>query len=419
LLDGLARLGLERRTLVVLVGDHGEALGEHGERLHGDFLYETTLHTPLIMRASSLIPAGQSIAAQVRTIDVAPTILALVGVPAWEHAQGVSLTPLLSGQTADLNLAAYSESLEGEAAFGLSRLRSLSAGGWKYVHGPRPELYDLARDRSETRNLAAEEPARVAALREQIRDLLAAAPPPPAKEDHAVAMSASDRATLESLGYVGAAVAADEEGQTELDRFEPRGGDPKDYAHWFDLKARAGGALRDKEYARAEQMLRELVGALPDVASLHLDLGRALREQGRVPEADEQYRRALTLAPHDVSARHTYGRFLLFTANRYAEAAEQLTTALAAAPEDTGILHDLAVALIGLGRLDEAEQHLQRALAREPDSARVTQALGVLRLKQNRPAEATEYFQRTLKLDPNAAEARAALQWLSRRPQPP
>ncbi len=414
LLEGLTQLRLERRTLVVLVADHGEAFGEHSEIMHGDFLYETTLHTPLILRGEPQISAGKKITAQVRTIDIAPTILALAGVPAWNQAQGVSLLPLLSDQTDDLNLAAYSETLLGQALFGLSALRSLSAGGWKYVHAPRPELYDLINDPGETRNVAAEQPDRIAALREEVRNLLAAAPPAPAKEDRVVAMDAADRATLESLGYVAAAPDEDQ-AQTELDRFEPRGSDPKDYARWLELRTRAAGALQERDYARAQQILGELIAALPNVPSLHLDLARALREQGRVSAADEQYRRALTLAPHDVSARHTYGRFLLFTANQYPEAAEQLRLALAQAPDDADILHDFAVALIGLGQLKEAERHLQRALALVPDNPRLTQALGVLRMKQNRFAEATECFRRTLALDPNCAEAQAALQWLSQR----
>jgi arylsulfatase A-like enzyme/Tfp pilus assembly protein PilF len=418
LLDSLAQLGLDRRTLIVLVADHGEGLGEHGERLHGDFLYDSTLHTPLIMRGPPAIPLGRKVAAQVRTIDVAPTILALLGLPVWDQAQGVSLTPLLSGQAEDLHLAAYSESLEGEAAFRLSVLRSLSVGGWKYVLAPRPELYDLGADPGETRNLADEQPARVAALREQVHDLLAAAPPPPAPEDRVVAMSVADRSTLESLGYLGIAAEEEEASQSELDRFEPRGGDPKDYVRWFELKARAGGALRDKNYARAEQMLRALVKAVPDVPGLRLDLGRALREQGRLPEADAEYRHAVSLAPGDASAHQTYGRFLLFSAQRFADAGQQFELALAEEPDNVNLLHDYAVALMGLGQLDRAEQYLQQALDLEPEDARLTQALGVLRMRQNRFAEAAECFRRTLALDPDCGEAKAALQWLSRGQAP-
>jgi len=418
LLAGLTQMGLDRRTVVVLVADHGEAFGEHGERMHGSFVYETTLHAPLILRAPRLVPAGRKITAQVRIIDIAPTVLALAGLSAWSQAQGVSLMPLLSGQTDDLKLAAYSESLLGQALFDSAALRSLSAGGWKYIHVPRPELYDLASDPGETRNLAQAEPARVAALRDQIRALLAAAPPPPAKGERTVAMSAADRATLQSLGYVAAPPAADGENTTELDRFEPRGADPKDYVRWFDLSIRAAGALQDKDYPRAQQMLSEVVTALPEVAGLRLELAQALRDQGRLPEADQEYRKALALEPHDGGARQAYGRFLLFNANRYQEATEELGAALAQEPDDANLLHDLAVAWMALGRLDTAEQLLQMALRLEPDNPRVTQGLGVLRMQQKRFAEAAEYFRRTLALDPDSPEAQAALQWLSQRKGP-
>jgi arylsulfatase A-like enzyme/Tfp pilus assembly protein PilF len=418
LLDGLTQLGLDRRTLVVLVADHGEAFGEHGERMHGSFVYETTLHTPLILRAPRRIPAGRKVTAQVRTIDVAPTILALAGLPAWSQAQGVSLVPLLAGQTDDLKLAAYSESLMGQALFESAALRSLTSGGWKYIHVPRPELYDLTGDPSETRNLVDANPVLVEALRGQMHDLLAAAPPPPAKEERAVALGAAERATLQSLGYAAAPPAADEEATPESERFEPRGADPKDCVRWFELSLRAAGALQNKDFARAQQMLSEVVAALPNVAGLRLELAQAWRDQGRMPEADQEYRQALALAPHNGDARQTYGRFLLYTAKRYKEAAEQLGVALAQAPDDVNLQHDLAVAWMALGQLDKAEQLLQLALRLEPDNPRVTQGLGVLRMQQTRFTEAREYFRRTLVLNPDSLEAQAALQWLSQRKGP-
>jgi choline-sulfatase len=418
LMAGLSQLGLQRRTLVVLVADHGEAFGEHNERMHGNFLYETTLHTPLIMWCAPEIRAGRRITSQVRTIDIAPTILTLVGLPAWSQAQGVSLTPLLSGTTEDLKLAAYSESLLGQALFHLSALRSLSVGGWKYVHAPRPELYDLVNDPNEDHNQAEQAPAQVAALREQVRALLAAAPLPPPKDERAVTVTASDRAKLEALGYVGSSAAEDGDDQPEIERFEPRGSDPKDYARPLEAMERVAGALQDRDYARAEKMLDELIADMPDVSSLHMNLAHALRGQGRLLEADAQYRQALALAPRDFSARQTYGRFLLFTAQRFADAVRQFEIALAQEPDDVNLLHDYAVALIGVGQLDRAEERLQRALTQEPDDPRLTQALGVLRLKQTRFADAAECFRRTLVLDPNCAEAQAALQWLRQRAGP-
>jgi len=419
LLDGLKRLGLDRNTLVVVVGDHGEGLSEHGELLHGTFLYESTLHVPLIMACPGRIKGGQILGAQVRTIDVAPTILELLGCPAWEQAQGVSLVPLLKGQTLDLGLEAYAESLDGQVLFGLSMLPSLTQAGWKYVLAPKAELYELASDPGEMRNRLSDAPSVAEHIRERLREIIADSPPPPPKDTALAALTAADTAALESLGYVGHTVTATLDESTELDRFEPRGGDPKDYVRLFELKARAGGALRDQDFPRAEQMLRELVATMPNVSSLRVDLARALRGQGRLGEADEVYRQAAAMAPDNRLVRHAYGRFLLYEANQPAQAVTQLRAALDRSPDDVTILHDLGVALLTIGQVGSAEQYLQRAYTLQPASPQLTQAMGTLRLKQNRIPEAAEFFRQTLKLDPNSVEARRALDWVRQRAKPP
>jgi len=454
LLHELARLGLERETLVVLVGDHGEGLGQHDELRHGTFLYDTTLHVPLILRCPTVVPNGKRVTARVRTIDIAPTILDLVGCPPWDHAQGVALRPLLSGDKPELELAAYAESLDANDQFGLSLLRSLSVGEWKYILAPKPELYQLASDAGEARNRQADEPSVATRMREQLRMLLAAAPPPPAEEHVAVTLDDADIARLESLGYV-ASVGDDDHTRTELDRFEPQGGNPQDYAHLFTWKAQATGAMGRKAYGEAERLLRQLVEAVPDAAQqqvelanavlqqgrldealgifehavamtsgdhsqpnqtipnlprVQLNLAVALRGAGRLEEALKAYQRSVAVAPDYGRARWAYGNFLLFVGRKYAEAATQLAIALEYMPDDLDTLHDLGVALTVLRRFDQAERYLQRALQNQPNTPRVLQAMGILRLQQRRLGEAAEYFRKTLKLKPNSPEAKAALQ---------
>lgn len=413
LMQQLSQLRLAESTLVVLVGDHGEGLGEHGERLHGVFLYQSTLRVPLIFYGPGRIQAGRSVAAQVRTVDVAPTILALAGLRAWSQAQGVSLVPLLTGRTADLGLAAYAESLDGQQQFGLAMLRSLSQGGWKYVHAPTPELYDLARDPGELQNLHDAEPARAEPLRAALRALIADAPPPPAPAA-AAPPDAKDVAILASLGYV---VAPSMTGPQvpEIDRFEPLGGDPKDYAKLFDLTARAGGAMVAGLFERAEQRLREALAIMPDRTSLHIQLAHALYEQKKYAEADEVYRRVLEWAPEDPEVRRQYGWFLLYQANRPADAAVQLGAVLARTPDDVDLLHDVGVALIATGKHGEGERCLTRALELDRDNVRAIQALGALRVQQQRWSEAEQLFVRALQLSPSSVEAQRGLQWVRQK----
>ena len=300
LVDKLKALGRERDTLVVLVADHGEGLGQHDESMHGYLLYDTTVHAPLILYCPGIVPAGKRVAAQVRTIDVAPTILDLTGNPASERAQGVSLRPLLADPALDLQLSAYSETFDLQIEYGLSQLRSLSAGEWKYILTPKPELYDVTADPGETINLVTEQAARAAELRGELYQLIADAPAPPGKEDAPKPLTANEAERLKSLGYVNAPDAFADEGVTELDRFEPRGGDPKDYVHYLRLVVRDLPELQaQKEYVRAEQLLRPLIDAMPLAPRLYIHLAAVLGPQGRTEEATQAFEQALKLSPED------------------------------------------------------------------------------------------------------------------------
>jgi choline-sulfatase len=191
----LHNLGLKERTLVVLAGDYGEGLGEHGESQHGYFLYETTRHVPLMMRCPGKVAPATSVADVVRTIDIAPTILELLHLPAFEHAQGESLVSRMCGQRG-ADLYAYSETLEPHGAFGLSRLRAETTADWKFVLAPTPKLYHLADDPHEMYSVAAEHPDVAERMRQEIRDLIAEAPAPVHDAGPSAGLGDADRARL-------------------------------------------------------------------------------------------------------------------------------------------------------------------------------------------------------------------------------
>jgi arylsulfatase A-like enzyme len=163
LVQALEERHLLDRVVVVVTADHGESLGAHGERDHGIFVYQDTLHVPLIVRAPGLKPIR--VGDVVRLTDVMPTVLDLVGVPS-PPTDGASLVALMRGERQDLDpldLEAYSESLYPER-LGWSPLRALRRGRFKLIDAPRPELYDLERDPFETRNIYAERPALARAM---------------------------------------------------------------------------------------------------------------------------------------------------------------------------------------------------------------------------------------------------------------
>jgi len=209
LLDGLRQRGLLPRTLVVVTGDHGESLGDHGERDHGIFVYENVLRVPLIISGPAVAPARVS--GLVRLVDVMPTVLNLVGLP-YPRTDGVSLVEMMKGGR-DLDLDVYAESFYPQR-LGWAPLRTLRRGRFKLIDAPRPELYDLVRDPFEWRNIHGDEPTVTADL---TRRLTRIAGSPAMHEENEV--DAELRERVAALGYVGA---------TQLPATREKWPDPKD-----------------------------------------------------------------------------------------------------------------------------------------------------------------------------------------------
>ncbi len=406
--DELTRLGLERHTLVVLVGDHGEGLGEHGESYHGYFTYETTVHVPLVFAGMGMQGVGRQVTAQVRTIDVAPTILDLAGVRPLEHAQGTSLRSLITGTTSDLALTAYAEALEGRFQFGLSALRSLSDGKRKFVLAPHQELYQVATDLGEQHNVITQIPEVAEEMHGKLYRTITDAPPPPPVEETVPTISAADLARLTTLGYAGGRATTQVTEQAEVDWFEPRGGDPKDYVTAIDAYAQSIWTKSRGDFVSAEAQLRQVIAALPNAIRPRSDLAEVLQLAGRLGDAAAEAGQALALAPEDLTVRWRYAEVLL-RQRRWPEAIEQLRAFLDRQPDDFEAHYNLGIALASVREFDEARKHLERALARQPSHTAVLYALGRVASQQRRYQEAIDAFTKVLAIDPQHAEARAEL----------
>ena len=190
---------LRERTLVVLVGDHGESLGEHGERTHGLFVYEGVTRVPLIIRAPSLRMRGRRVTDPVRSVDVMPTVLDLLGLPVPASIAGTTLVARMTGAGRDPDLETYSESMYPRYHFGWSELRAMRAGRFKLIAAPRSELYDLDTDPGEQHNLYMTRPALAAALSARLR-LREQGDADHAPRGRTIDPDAADR--LSALGYV-------------------------------------------------------------------------------------------------------------------------------------------------------------------------------------------------------------------------
>jgi tetratricopeptide (TPR) repeat protein len=404
---------------VVLTADHGEGLGQHNEETHACFLYDTTLAVPLIFRLPQRVPAGKRVDTQVRLIDIAPTILALLNQPALPDAQGVSLAPLISGERDGLELPAYAETFYPANHFGLSHTRSLRVGGWKYIHAPTAELYHVAEDPGELRNLAEPQAERMAALREQLRELIAASPPAIRTEDASIDVTPQSAQKLTDLGYISGGAAPRADVADELDLFEPAGADPKDYAEELILIASAMSKVRLGDHAGATRELQAVLARAPELDAgqghVYLALGDALRAQGRNAEAVEQYRSALRANPNTGHVWTKLG-MALAAMNRLDEALEAYHRAMQIKPVIAQTHLMAGVAYMLKGDVEKAILHNEEALKIHPNLASAYANLGMIYSKVGPRDKAVEMTRRAADLAPENSRYRERLRALEQQP---
>jgi arylsulfatase A-like enzyme/Tfp pilus assembly protein PilF len=366
---------LADRTVVVVMGDHGESLGEHGEATHGFFVYQATMHVPLLIRAPYDLMAGRRVADTVRSIDILPTALELLGVKTAEQLDGTSVVPLMTGAKKELGLAAYSEAIYPRFHFGWSDLRALTAGRYKFVAAPRPELYDLQQDPGESRNLYPERQALGDRMNQELIALEQRLSATAAAPKAAVEVDPDARARLAALGYVGTFVTALAPDRAGL-------ADPKDKIQLFNLMTQARETARhDKESDEGLHALERVVAQDPRVIDAWFMLGNEYYRRRQFARAIDQFKRALELKPD-------YDLVVINMANAYRalgrdqEAMVGYRRFMELDPKNAQIRYEAAQILIDGGKLDEAAQELMQALALEPKLAAARNALGVLALRR-------------------------------------
>jgi arylsulfatase A-like enzyme/Tfp pilus assembly protein PilF len=401
-LEALRAAGRERDTLVAVLADHGEALGDHGERTHAVLIYEATLRVPFVL-AGPGVPSGRLVRERVATVDLLPTVLSLMGQPVPDGLPGRDLRPALAGNRLPAQ-ALYAESLFGRLNCRWASLRGWYEGDWKLIEGVEPELYDLADDPAESRNRAPDEPARVERMRAQRASALARMAP---GGDHAraAALSPEQEERLRSLGYVGGGG-----GGGDLD--DPSLPDPRPRIHVYErvqaaLAATPGPAM-DAALTQAAAAAAEDPGnpfAQFSVASL------AYRS-GRLALAERAFARTLQLDPDRPATRQRYGK-LLRDMGKLAESERELRIAVEQTTAgDHATRLALAETLTDAGQLDEAQALIDAVLRAAPKHVEGRRALGRLLLARGRPAEAIPHLQEGAKgreVDPAIELAEAYL----------
>jgi choline-sulfatase len=430
-LDRLDRAGRLSATIVAVIGDHGESLGEHGEDTHAVFVYEATLRVPMILAWPGRLPAGRRVPSLVRGIDLAPTLLDLADEPPLAGAHGRTLMPLVRGTPGDA-ASAYAESYFPLLYMNWAPLRSIQDDRWKFIDAPTPELYDLQRDPRERANLAQREPARAAALRRALDALTGGEPGAMSRRT----IDGETAAKLAALGYVGSAASG----------VTPASGvgrpDPKRVIGVFNRLRQANAAAQEGRFAEAAAIARDTLRQDPRNAFATIVLANAERDQGRYREAIAGYRAYLDLVPESADAHHSiaicYARLgdagralnedeaalaidprsgdarmlrggLLAGRGRIDEALRELRAAVEINPENAAFRVGLARVLVRKGQLDAAEEELRRALQLQPQSADAYAAAGGLLVARGRPERAVAEFERALALRPDADDIRLDL----------
>ena len=327
LLERLRDKDLYDDATILVLSDHGEGLGDHGEDEHGIFLYRETTHVPLIMKLPGSARRGQRVAAPVQHIDIVPTLVDLLQLPstalpraAGNKSRGRSLMPAISGQGTLVTTNIYSESLSPRYHFGWSELYALSDDRYRLIRAPKDELYDLSQDPKELKSIAADRSQVTGAMRSALDAMIA-----DATVTAPSAVSAEDRQKLAALGYVGT------QSGTSLQLPGDSLPDPKDRIGVLQKYKRATDLAGARRFDEATTLYRELLKEEPGMSDVWLQLAEIYNRRGMTPEAVEAFKEVVKRNPKDAAG-----------------------------------LTGVASGMLRLGRMDEARAHAELATATAP-----------------------------------------------------
>lgn len=381
-MDWLEANQLTDRTLIVAVGDHGESFGEHGERGHTNFLYETNLHVPMIFAHPRVIPQDTRASLIVEIVGVFPTVLDLFG---WSAPDGVSprsFAGVFAGRELDQRVS-YAESLYLRDLFGWAEQRSLTSDRWKYISSTKPELYDLHADPGEEHNLLSEAPDVAESLLADLKAIYGAMAPGKAGT---VTMDEAARRRLETLGYLSG------DGEVPEDFLTEGLADPKDKRAATVAMHSLRKLIKERKFTEALPKLEIVAERNPESSMVHFWLGICLKSLGRTEEAIVALRTAVLRSPKNSMALAELGN-LLSDSGMLEDGAEHLLAALDIDPANTKAHAHLGETFRQLGRMDEALPHCRHVLSKlHPIVAEEYDELSILLADRGLSREAVELY---------------------------
>lgn len=391
---------LYRNTVIVLAGDHGEGLGEHGEKNHGFFVYNATLHVPVIIRLPGSSPA-KIVPELVNLADLMPTVLHALKIDVPSQVQGVNLIPLMAAKTAEESRSLYAETFLPRLHFNWSELRAVETEKYHFIDAPKPELYDLSRDPGETQNLLGEKKAVAEELRARLATLISqySAGPELAQK---TGLDPALMERLKSLGYAGFSGGGN---PAVADHSLP---DPKERIQVYELISDAIAESQHGQYQSSAEKLTTALKTEPDSVPVHYLLGLDYYRMRQFPRAVEELQRVLQLSPDYALAVFNLGLAYARTGDL-----DQAITALKHALEldstNFSAAYNLGAAYAQKQMVPEAVAAFQQTTAIAPQYAPGRRALGEMLLYQGQVDDAIAELRHAADLDPQDAGVHAAL----------
>ena len=414
LLAALRARGMYDSSVIAVMADHGEAFGEHGERTHGIFLYDETIHVPLVIKLPGNRSAGTRVTSRAGLVDVLPTLLQVAGVAVPKEVQGRSLIATMKSATAKSVAAkftvsktaaksdadeedhpAYAETDYPKRAFGWSELRALRAGKYLYVQAPERELYDQAADPAAARNLVKNSTAVADTLGSQLADFRRRTSSTSAQST--AQLDPEQTQKLSALGYVAsAATTGGDAGAAAID--------PKGKIEVANAMHDAIIDVEDGRFEHAIPLLEKVIETQPNMPIAHMQLGTAWTHLKNYDKAVPVLRHALELSPDNGMGHYNLG-LALFETGDWKSAAPEFEAAVAKAPRWADAQFSLASVYARIDRVPEALDHLKIALEIVPDHYRANLLNGRILSLQGKAAEALPFLEKAVKVQPESKEA--------------
>jgi arylsulfatase A-like enzyme/Tfp pilus assembly protein PilF len=411
-LSWLRLRGLYDGALIAVMADHGEALGEHGETTHGIFLYDETIHVPLLFKLPRERSAGTRLDSRVGLVDVLPTTLQAVGIAVPREVQGESLLSLFKPTTLKPSLAsqagaskaaalspdrpAYAESDYPHRTFGWSSLRSLRTGKYLFIEAPRKELYDQSADPKAEHNLSTTSAAVITTLASQLDAFRKKTST--SKEAPKVSPDPELQERLNALGYV-----ATDSSSSSMPGIKDTGADPKDKVEIVNLLHRAEMAKEDMRFREAVPLLEQVIAEEPNLPITYLQLGTALSSLKDYEKAVPVLRKAVEMRPDLTVPRYQLGS-AFFETGDFAAAAAQFEIAVERSPNWPEAHLSLATAYARADRLTDAIPEYTKVIELRPNHYSAHLLLGRALALTGNPAAAVPNLVKAAELQPKSPE---------------